>query len=58
MDNFFELLIQYILYQNNLLPFYRQAKVIFVPNVNFDILLYTKEIGPLCLSIKTSLREI
>ncbi len=54
---FFELLIQYLLYQNHLLPFYRQAKVTFVPNVNFDILLYTEEIGPICLSIKTSLRE-
>ena len=54
---FLELLIQYILCKNDILPFYKQAKVAFVPNVNFDILLYTKEIGVIVLSIKTSLRE-
>ncbi len=54
---FLELLVQYILCKNEILPFYKQAKVAFVPNVNFDILLYTKEIGSIVLSIKTSLRE-
>lgn len=54
---FLELLIQYILCKNKILPFYKQAKVAFVPNVNFDVLLYTKEIGSIALSIKTSLRE-
>ena len=54
---FLELLVQYILCKNDILPFYKQAKVAFVPNVNFDILLYTKEIGVIVLSIKTSLRE-
>jgi hypothetical protein len=54
---FLELLVQYILCKNNILPFYKQAKVAFVPNVNFDALLYTKEIGSIVLSIKTSLRE-
>ena len=37
---FLELLVQYILCKNDILPFYKQAKVAFVPNVNFDILLY------------------
>jgi hypothetical protein len=54
---FLELLIQFILCKNQILPFYKQAKVAFVPNVNFDILIYTKEIGSIVLSIKTSLRE-
>ena len=54
---FLELLVQYILCKNDVLPFYKQAKVAFVPNVNFDALLYTKEIGSIVLSIKTSLRE-
>jgi len=54
---FLELLVQYILCKNDILPFYKQAKVAFVPNVNFDILLYTQEIGVIVLSIKTSLRE-
>jgi hypothetical protein len=54
---FLELLIQYILCVNNILPFYKQARVAFVPNVTFDILLYTREIGAIVLSIKTSLRE-
>ena len=54
---FLELLVQFVLCKNNILPFYKQAKVALVPNVNFDILVYTKEIGPVVLSIKTSLRE-
>lgn len=54
---FFEILISTLLYREQLLPFYLQAKVAFVPNVNFDILLYCKEYGPISLSLKTSLRE-
>jgi hypothetical protein len=54
---FLELLIQYVLCMHNILPFYKQARVAFVPNVKFDILLYTKEMGVIILSIKTSLRE-
>jgi len=33
------------------------AKVAFVPNVIYDLMLYTAERGPICLSAKTSLRE-
>lgn len=54
---FFELLIKFILCDNKIFPFYTQAKVAFVSNVNFDILLFTQEIGVIVLSIKTSLRE-
>ncbi|MCQ2308429.1 MAG: hypothetical protein MJZ78_00395 [Bacteroidales bacterium] len=53
----FEIIISTLLYRENLLPFYIQAKVAFVPNVYFDIILYSLECGPISLSLKTSLRE-
>ncbi len=52
----FELIIETILYRENILPYYIQAKAAFVPNVVFDVLLY-QESEPICISIKTSLRE-
>ncbi len=52
----FEYLIISLLINNAILPLYIQAKVAFVPNVDFDLLLYSKE-KPIALSIKTSLRE-
>lgn len=52
----FELIIETLLYREGILPFYIQAKAAFVPNVDFDVLLYA-ESEPVCLSIKTSLRE-
>lgn len=55
--NVFELVIHTLLYREGILPFYVQASVAFVPNVNFDTLLYNKGIGPVSLSVKTSLRE-
>lgn len=33
------------------------AKVAFVPNVIYDLMFYTSERGPICISAKTSLRE-
>jgi hypothetical protein len=33
------------------------AKVAFVPNINYDLLLYSTDRGPICLSAKTSFRE-
>ena len=61
MDNaiggkFFEYIIHTLLYREKILPFYTQAKVAFVPNIEFDTILYSAE-RPLCLSLKTSLRE-
>lgn len=53
----FEGLIASILYRLNVLPIYVQAKLAFVPNVDFDFILYSKEYGPIVLSAKTSLRE-
>lgn len=53
----FEYIITTLLYNENLLPLYIQAQVAFVPNVDFDALLYSREVGPIALSMKTSLRE-
>ncbi|MCQ2280175.1 MAG: hypothetical protein MJZ49_05175 [Bacteroidales bacterium] len=53
----FEYIISTLLYNEKLLPLYIQAQVAFVPNVDFDALLYCDEVGPIALSMKTSLRE-
>jgi hypothetical protein len=52
----FEYILISLLINEGLAPLYIQAKVAFVPNVDFDLLLYTKE-KPIILSAKTSLRE-
>ena len=52
----FELIIYTLLYRENIRPFYTQAKVAFVPNVDFDTILFNKS-APISLSLKTSLRE-
>jgi len=54
---YFELCIATLLIKEKILPFYVQAKVAFVPNVEYDFILYSKEVGPICISAKTSLRE-
>lgn len=54
--NVFEYIIYSLLYREGIKPFYTQAKVAFVPNVNFDTLLYCQS-TPVSLSLKTSLRE-
>ncbi len=54
--NFFEIVINSLLYREGIKPFYTQANVAFVPNVIFDVILYTDTV-PISLSIKTSLRE-
>lgn len=53
----FEYILSSLLINENLLPFYVQAKIAFVPNADYDFLLYCKEKGPIVLSAKTSLRE-
>ena len=53
----FEHILSSLLINENLLPFYAQAKVAFVPNADYDFLLYCDEKGPIVLSAKTSLRE-
>ena len=54
---FFELCIATLLIREKILPFYVQAKVACVPNVEYDFILYSKEVGPISMSLKTSLRE-
>jgi hypothetical protein len=53
----FEYILATLLIRENILPFFISAKVAFVPNVIYDIILYTIERGPICISAKTSLRE-
>jgi len=52
----FEYAIIAILINETILPLYVQAKVAFVPNIEFDLLLYSPH-RPIALSLKTSLRE-
>lgn len=53
----FELIIATLFVKERIVPLHLQAQVAFVPNVNFDAVLYTNESGPIGLSLKTSLRE-
>lgn len=57
LGKLFEFLIAVVFIRESLLPVYLNAKVTYVPNVNFDFIFYSKEIGPICISAKTSLRE-
>lgn len=53
----FEGIIACCLYRAGVTPFYMQAKLAFIPNINFDFVVYSKSFGPIVLSAKTSLRE-
>lgn len=53
----FEFLIAFTLMRENISPFYYQVEFSNIPWAEFDILIYTKEIGPIVFSCKTSLRE-
>jgi len=53
----FEYILASLCIREGILPTYLSAKVAFVPNVIFDIMFYSKERGPICWSVKTSLRE-
>lgn len=53
----FEYIVETAFYNYGIIPMYTQASMAFVPNANFDILLYTSDNFPIGLSIKTSLRE-
>lgn len=52
-----EYIISTLLIRENIFPIFLNAKVAFVPNINYDILLYSEENGPICLSVKTTFRE-
>lgn len=53
----FEYILATLFVREGLLPLYLSAKVAFVPNVIYDLMFYTVERGPICISAKTSLRE-
>lgn len=53
----FEYILATLFIRENIFPLYLSAKVAFVPNVIYDLMLYTTERGPICISAKTSLRE-
>jgi len=53
----FEIIIATLLVREKVYPIYMNAKVAFVPNINYDLLLYSTDRGPICLSAKTSFRE-
>lgn len=52
----FEEIVALTLIQSDVLPFYMQAHVAFIPNVNYDFILYN-ETSIVSLSAKVSLRE-
>ena len=53
----FEFILATLFVREGLLPLFLCAKVAFVPNVTYDLMFYTAELGPICISAKTSLRE-
>jgi len=53
----FEYVLATLFVMEGLLPIYMSAKVAFVPNVIYDLMFYSVERGPICISAKTSLRE-
>lgn len=53
----FEYILATLCVREGILPIYMSAKVAFVPNVIYDLMFYTAERGPICWSVKTSLRE-
>ena len=53
----FEELIAISLVRKGITPFYMQANIAFIPNVDYDFVIYCEDIGPLVLSAKVSLRE-
>jgi hypothetical protein len=53
----FEFLIAFTLLRESISPFYYQVAFNNIAWAEYDILIYTEEIGPIVLSCKTSLRE-
>ncbi len=53
----FEYILSTLCIREDILPLYLNAKVAFVPNVVYDLMFYSAERGPICWSVKTSLRE-
>ncbi len=53
----FEYILATLFIREGIFPLYLHAKVACVPNIKFDLIFYTKEKVPICLSAKTSLRK-
>ena len=53
----FEYILATLLIRENILPIFLSSKVAFVPNISYDLMLYSTDRGPICLSAKTSFRE-
>lgn len=53
----FELMISSLCVRENIKLVFLQTSVAFVPNVEYDAILYSSEQFPISLSMKTSLRE-
>ena len=53
----FELLLEKLLVEKSITPFYREAELQFIDNCRYDVILFEEERGVFSLSIKTSLRE-
>lgn len=53
----FEELIAITLVRKGITPFHMQAQIAFIPNANYDIVIYAKELGPIVLSAKANLRK-
>lgn len=68
--NVFEMIFQCLVFQLDLLPLYSQVKLTYVPNIEFDFMLFKKcdffdshgavlynGVEPICISLKTTQRE-
>jgi len=53
----FETLVSCLLFRNLITPIFVQTEITFIPNIIFDLVLYSEECGPIILSVKPSLRE-
>ena len=53
----FEALVATALLKAGVRPLFAEANITFIPNVRFDLVLYSQNHGPVVLSLKTSLRE-
>lgn len=56
-NKIFEYILVTLCVREGILSFYPKAKLSLVPNVIHDLMFYSTERGPICWSVKTSLRE-
>jgi hypothetical protein len=56
-DKIFEYILATLCAREGIMPFYPKAKLSSGPNVTYDLMFYSAERGPICWSVKTSLRE-